>query len=279
MQGSLDLRPSPVCDPRPGAPAPTALERLKARLPQIETPLTRWGVLPFGDERIDACLPGGGLPRGAWHEIGGNGGEGEIPAASTAFAASILARLLGDGVVFWVLQRPDIHPPGLAALGLPPDRVVYVRAPCPSEALAVMEDALRTRGVDAAVAETGSPDLVAGKRLQLAAARGGATGIVLRRQLFGRKPAPSAGAAVTRWRVEPAPSVADGPWLGPARWRVALERCRGGRSGAWLMESCDAAGDVRVLGELLDHPAPSLPHTVRDRAGGDGRRRTAAGGR
>ncbi|MDP3634410.1 MAG: protein imuA, partial [Phenylobacterium sp.] len=28
--------------------------------------------------------------------------------------------------------------------------------------------------------------------------------------------------------------------LGPPRWAVTLERCRGGRTGAWLFEAGDA---------------------------------------
>src|SRR4051812_12742496 len=84
------------------------------------------GVLPFGDARIDACLPGGGLPLGRWHEIGGLGMEAETAAAPAAFTALLAAPLarrgpLG-GEVVWVLRRDDLWAPGLAGLGFPPER-------------------------------------------------------------------------------------------------------------------------------------------------------------
>ncbi|HEY0646827.1 MAG TPA: protein imuA, partial [Phenylobacterium sp.] len=45
------------------------------------------GVLPFGDERLDGRLAGGGLPLGRWHEIVGAGLEVETSAAPGAYAA------------------------------------------------------------------------------------------------------------------------------------------------------------------------------------------------
>src|SRR5258707_3770701 len=47
--------------------------------------------LPFGDERIDGRPPGGGLPLGRWHEIGGKGMEAETAAAPAAFTALLAA--------------------------------------------------------------------------------------------------------------------------------------------------------------------------------------------
>jgi len=51
------------------------------------------GVLPFGVAAIDRALPGGGLARGALHEILGAGGDEEDGALAAAFAAQILGRL------------------------------------------------------------------------------------------------------------------------------------------------------------------------------------------
>ena len=48
-------------------------------------------VLPFGIPEVDSRLPGGGLARGALHEIAG-GGNGAIDGAAAAlFAAGIAA--------------------------------------------------------------------------------------------------------------------------------------------------------------------------------------------
>ena len=46
-------------------------------------------------------------------------------------------------------------------------------------------------------------------------------------------------AAATRWRIASAPSepAAGELGLGAPRWRVTLERCRGGRTGAWILEA------------------------------------------
>jgi protein ImuA len=244
MQPSFDL---------PNVPPATKV--LRAKIAKLERPdgTTAWGGTPFGDPRIDACLPSGGLPRGRWHEIGGAGAERELPAAASGFTAALACRSAERGIVIWALQRDDLHPPGLQAFGLKPDRLIFVRAGKDADILAALESALRTRGVTAAIGEVGTVDLTAGKRLQLACERGGATGFLLRRQLYGAA-VEEASAATTRWAIAPLPSETLEPGLGPPRWAVRLERSRGGRTGAWVMEAENATGHVRVVAELADHP-------------------------
>src|SRR5437868_6219867 len=83
--------------------------------------------------------------------------------------------------------------------------------------------------------EAGGVDRVAGRRLQLACEKHGATGFVIRRRPYGgAAPREATGsAAASRWKVHPALSQpAPGePGLGVPRWRATLERCRGGRTG------------------------------------------------
>ncbi len=220
-------------------------------------------VLPFGDERIDGRLPGGGLALGRWHEFAGEGLELETAAAGAAFVARLAAPLTGRGALVWVLRRDDLHAPGLAGLGFPADRLIQVCARDEAVALAVLEDALRTSGVAAVFGEVEAVSLTAGRRLQLACEAGSATGFILRRRPFGGRGRVGTGsAAATRWSIAPAPSepAADEPGLGAPRWRVALERCRGGRTGGWLMEAWeddDAPYPLRVVAELGDrHLAP-----------------------
>ena len=227
--------------------------------------------LSFGDPAVDACLPGGGLPLGRWHELSGEGLDSETAAAPAAFAALAAAPLARRGAVVWVLRCDDLHAPGLAGLGFPPERLIQVCARDEAEVLAVMEDALATAGVAAVFGEVEGVDLVAGRRLQLACERRGATGFVIRRKPFGGLPrgaAQGAGAA-TRWRVAAAPSEpAPGEFgLGPPRWRAVLERCRGGRTGEWLFEAAgayefeevkDGTHPLRVVAQLGDRElAPS----------------------
>jgi len=252
------------------------LQAVRARIAAIEAGGSEaCGVLPFGDARIDAAFPAGGLPLGRWHETVGEGLEAETGAVAAAFTASLVQPLASRGAVVWVMRRDDLYAPGLAGLGLPAERLIQVLARDEAEALSALEDALGTAGVGAAVGEVEGADLVAGRRLQLACERHGATGFLIRRRPFGGAPvktgmgatrggALSGSLCATRWRIAPSPSeptpgttadIAPGaglPWLGPPRWRVTLERCRGGRTGTWLMEKSDGAHPLRLVADLGD---------------------------
>ena len=241
------------------------LADLRAKLALIETghaPAT--AVLPFGDERINSVLPGGGLPLGRWHEAAGEGLETETAAATAGFVATLATPLAGRGAVVWVMRRDDLFAPGLASLGFPAERLIQVRVRNEAQALAALEDALAAQGVAAAVGEVEDVDLTAGRRLQLACETHGATGFVLRRRPFGgaRRAQAVGTAAASRWKIAPAPSEPPPgePGLGPPRWRAELERSRGGRTGAWLMERSDGAFPLRVVAELGDRQlAPAEP--------------------
>lgn len=246
-------------------PRQIRLDALRAEIAALEPPSAPREVLRFGDERLDACLPGGGLPLGRWHEFAGEGLDLETAAASAGFVArlaaprSAVAPGVGIGELVWVLRRDDLHAPGLAGLGFPTERLIQVCARDDDEALAVLEDALRTPGVAAAFGEVGEVSLTAGRRLQLACEQGGATGFVLRRRPYGGEARAEPGsAAATRWTIASAPSE---PTIGPAlglgapRWRVTLERCRGGRTGAWILEAWeedDAPHPFRLVADLAD---------------------------
>jgi protein ImuA len=234
------------------------LEGLRQRIRALEAgDVARPRVLEFGDSRVDSRLCDGGLPLGRLHEIAPAGGlEAETGAVGAAFAARLLARLSAAGPVLWSFVRDDLHGPGLAGCGLHPDRLLMVAARDDSEVLAVLEEALRTRGLAAALGEVGGLDLTAGRRLQLACEKSGVTGFVLRRRPWGkRRSRAQASAATTRWRIAPAPSEGEEPGPGAPRWRVELEHCRGGRPGAWIMEASDATHDVRVVAGLGDRAA------------------------
>ena len=279
------------------------LGTLRARVAAIETSSKPGRVLPLGDPRLDLNLPGGGLPLGRWHELVGEGLEAEDPAAVTGFAARLAAALSArngktrngktgngktgggetvGGETVWVLRRDDLYAPGLAGLGLDPARLLFVTVRRDADALAAAEDALRAAGIAVVAAEIEALDLTAGRRLQLACERTGATGLILRRRRALRAGAPGLGApglgakpperaqataAATRWRIAPAPSQPEQPGftglgftgLGPPRWRVELERCRGGRPGAWILEAGDGPHPFRVVAELADHELQATP--------------------
>ena len=237
---------------------PEPIESLRAAIARLERGhAAAQDVLPFGVEAIDAALPGGGLGVGALHEVVGAGIDVEFAAAPALFAAGILARRAGP--VVWVLARPDLFAPALAAAGLHPARVIHVEAG--KQGLLAMEEALRHPGLAGVVAEVTAPvSLTASRRLHLAAQAGGAIALMLRRQM-GARTVDGAMAASTRWRIGPMPSAPplphapDTPGLGRLRWQLELTRCRGGQVGSWVVEACDAQGRLDLVSALADGSA------------------------
>jgi protein ImuA len=237
------------------------LEELRRRVRRLEGIAGEGGrVLPLGPA-LDAALPEGGLPLGCLHEIGAGASAGDDPwgGAATGFAAALAGRVAAEhGPVLWLpsparrrhgpapgaldpgsFEGAEPYGPGLAAWGLAPERLLVVRAATGAELLWALEEALRCRGLGAALAEVEEIDPTSARRLQLAAEAGGVTAFLLRpgSPPSGHRRAPAA-AAVTRWAVTPVPGRAEGsrPGLGAPLWRLDLLRCRGGRPGAWIAE-------------------------------------------
>ena len=247
--------------PAPSEPAPKAasmpsptIAQLRERIARIERIHARGAAersIPLGIESIDQWLPTGGIRLDALHAAASAGPDTEHAAAATLFVAGILARL--DGPVLWVLRQADLFAPGLAAVGLPPDRVVFAEAG--KAVLPVMEEGLRHAGLAAVVAEhTGRLSLVASRRLQLAAEQSGILAILIRRSpSFDDPVLNEPTAAATSWRIAALPSppalaeAPDTPGLGRSRWRLDLTRCRGGEPGSWIVEACDATGRLGLV--------------------------------
>lgn len=219
-------------------------------------------TMPFGVSEIDAVLPSGGLALGAVHEIYGGGADLVHGAAAVGFAAGILART--SGPIVWVLDRKDLFPPALAAVGVHPDRVIYAEAGDSKTVLLVIEEALRHVGLAGVVGEiSGKVGLTASRRLQLAAEGSGVLGLLLRRpRRLGQDDTNDPTAARTRWRVTALPSgpalprSLSPPGLAPARWKLELLRCRGGEPRTFDVEACDTAGRLGGSGARTDRSAP-----------------------
>lgn len=228
------------------------LEDLRARIARIEGTGARHGVVPFGVGSLDSRLPGGGIAAGALHEVAG-GPELADDASATIFLAGILARI--EGPVLWCLRWRDLFAPALHLAGLHPDRVIHVEAGSDANVLLAMEECLRHPGIAGVVGEIGKYSTTASKRLQLAAEGSGVAAFVFRRSSRTEQ-AVEGTAAVTRWRITAAPSEDLGvPSLGRPRWRVELERVRGGNPHAWIVEGCDAQGRIALPAALVDRPA------------------------
>ncbi len=245
-------------------------ERLAALRRQLEA-LERAGrpgtaALPFGVAAIDGALPGGGLALAALHEIAGAGPDEEDGAVSAAFLAGILARL-PPRPVLWCLAAGDLYGPGLAACGLPPERLILARAQGDCAVLWTMEEGLRSAALAAVIGEVEALPSAASRRLQLAAEASGVTAFVLRRWRNGERAARqrlAPNAAVTRWRAAALPGAPTGePGLGRPLWRLELWRCRGGVPASWVVEACDATGHVSLAAALADRPAPAFRRGAR----------------
>jgi protein ImuA len=142
--------------------------------------------------------------------------------------------------------RPHGH--GFNSLGLDPDRLILVEATQRIDMLWAMEEALRSRAPAAVAGVLDKLDLKTSQRLQLAATDCGLP-------LFLLRPAEmlDASAAATRWRVGPAPAARDRFGLiTRARWRLALERCRNGRTGFWTVEYDHVAHRFSLAAALAD---------------------------
>jgi len=219
--------------------------------------------LPFGLLELDAHLPGQGLALGAVHELFAGGSVVEHGAAPALFAAGVLARC--SGPVLWIAARGDLYPPALARVGLDPARLVLVRTR--HGVLRAMEEGLRHPGLAGVVCEhEGRLDLVASRRLQLAAEATDVLGFVLRRSPRDDPALNAPSAAATRWRITsmpsspPLPHAPDVPGLGRPLWRLELLRCRGAAAASFIVEGPDAQGRLAVPARVADRPlAPARP--------------------
>lgn len=240
------------------SPAPNAmLAELRETLRAIEGDgHRRRPVLPFGIGAIDERLGDGGLRLDALHEVASEGAGWGDDAAATLFIAGIAARAWGP--VLWVVRTRDLFAPGLYQAGLEPSRVLYAEARDDLEALALMEEGLRHRGLGAVIGEAKRVAMASTRRLQLAAEGGRTVALLLKRHSGNgarehSDPLAVPSAAITRWRVASAPSHSV-PWdgLGPARWRLHCVRQRGGEPFDLHVEAPDETGRLTLSAPLVD---------------------------
>lgn len=251
------------------------LARLRDRIARIET--DHGGGMPgrasLGHEKADAVLQGG-LARGAMHEVFA---EGRHSAAASGFIAGLAQRVCANRPLLWVRQdfaareSGALSMDGWRELGLDPCLLVTVHVPGVESALRTAADALACDALGAVVMETWGEtrllDLVASRRLTLAARTSGVTGLLLR---VAATPLPS--TAETRWIVRPARSPPCEAWQawGAPVFETRLVRNRHGQTGQWIMEwSCDEClfRDVSIRGaQTHSQPVAAAPADRPDRA-------------
>jgi protein ImuA len=228
-----------------GGARPSTLAALRGSIARLEAhgDAYRPGRVALGHVEADATLQGG-LAVGAVHEVFA---EGRQSAAATGFIAGLAGRVTARRPVVWVrqdfteLESGALSMSGLAELGLDPRLLVTVRATDVDAALRTAADALVCEALGVVVLEVWGQarqlDLVASRRLTLAAQTSGVTGLLLR---VAAEPQPS--TAETRWSVRAAPSrpAEFGSAWGPPVFDVQLVRNRHGPVGRWIMEwKCD----------------------------------------
>jgi protein ImuA len=235
------------------------LATLRGSIARIEShDVTATNRVALGHAAADAALKGG-LALGAVHEVFA---EGRQSAAATGFVAGLVRRLGAGRPLLWVRQdfaeresgALSMH--GLSELGLDPRLVVSVRASCVESALRTTADALACDALGAVVmeiwGETRQFDLVASRKLTLAAQLSGVTAVLLRP---AAQPLPS--SAETRWIVRAAHSPPEASGHGRAWGAPVLDtrlvRNRHGPTGQWIMEwKCDEC----LFREATTHPQP-----------------------
>jgi protein ImuA len=252
----------------------STLATLRGRIERIETSAgadARHRV-SLGHGEVDAALCGG-LASAAMHEVFAQGYQS---AAATGFIAGLAGRVTARRPLVWVrqdfcdLEMGALSMHGLVELGLDPRCLVTVRAADVESALRTTADALACDALGAVVLEVWGQarqlDLVASRKLTLAAQASGVTGLLLR---IAAEPSPS--TAETRWIVRAAHSPPETQWdvWGAPRFDAELARNRHGPTGRWIMEwKCDEC----LFSEAAD-PQPLVatpahrPHQAFARAG------------
>jgi len=194
----------------------------------------------LGHVEADATLQGG-LALGAVHEVFTEAGRQS--AAATGFVAGLARRAAARRPLVWVrqdfteIESGALSMSGLAELGLDPRLLVTVRATDVDTALRTAADALACDALGVVVLEVWGQarqlDLVASRKLTLAAQASGATCLLLR---VAAEPLPS--TAETRWIVRAAhsPPASSGTAWGAPLFDAQLVRNRHGPVGRWIME-------------------------------------------
>src|SRR4029450_13744685 len=233
----------------------STLANLRGRIERLEThgdapDLTK---VALGHAAADSVLHGG-LAVAAVHEVFA---EGHQSAAATGFIAGLAGRVSPRRPLVWVrqdfseLESGALSMSGLCELGLDPRLVVTVRATDTDAALRPPADALACDALGAVVLEVWGQarqlDLVASRKLTLAAQASGVTALLLR---VAAEPRPS--TAETRWIVRAAHSPPAEGWGAPV-FDANLVRNRHGPVGRWIMEwKCDEC----LFREPASYPQP-----------------------
>jgi protein ImuA len=203
----------------------------------------------------------GGHLHAALHEIHADGFA--HASAAAGFAAGLAVGTAQNRPILWVchdlpgVRIGELHPPGLATLGIDPRHLVLVRTSSVADTLWAGAEAARSAGLGAVVIQLGGEarllDMTASRRLSIAAQAAGLPTLLLR---IGARPGPS--AAWTRWLVRSAPSSALATAApGHPAYHLSLLRHRGGEAPReWRVEWNNARHCFEPSSERTAAPLP-----------------------
>lgn len=178
---------------------------------------------------LDA-FPNRSFPLGAVHEF--LSASVEDAAATSGFVGGLLSAIMKTkGTGLWISTSRTLFPPALKALGLDPERFIFLDLKNEKDVLWAMDEALKCAAITTVIGEVRNIDFTQSRRLQLAVEQSKATGFVLRHQVAK----PGTTAFVSRWRISSLPSetLDDLPGIGYSGWKVELLRIRNGKPGCW----------------------------------------------
>lgn len=221
----------------PSTPQPGALHALRQRIEASSDDQ----LIPMGTGW------GPGLPlieRGAVHEW-----FGEVCPAALLSGLAARACTASGGQVVWIGRAYWAYPGWIS-----PDLLrhsLFIDPAGDAERAWTIDQALRCPGVACVIADGGRIDMAMSRRFQLAAAAGGALGLLVR-------PPDELGvlsAARTRWRVDPAPNHEARLFCEP-RWTVELLRCKGLQptkdARRWVVQLHHDSRDVTLVPPSAD---------------------------
>ena len=195
-----------------------SIEALRARIERVELSAPSKPPLSFGVSGIDTLLQGG-LVYGRVHAFCGKASIGLLVALAGKASGPLLWCCLSDA-------EEQLYMEGARQFGLQPERAILARCETRASLLATVETALASGAVPVTVAVLeDSCDRLAGRRLQLAAQRGGSLGLV------GVRGRDSLGWAETAWNARPLSTRGS-----RERWHLGLIRSRRSVTRSWNLE-------------------------------------------
>ena len=203
---------------------PEIISKLQNEIYQLQ------GFKPLKSLAVELPFP---FPAGALHEFICE--KEEDSAATSAFLSGVLGILMrNQGITVWISTNKKIFPPALKAFGVTPDKIIFIDPKKNKDVLWATEEALKSNGLAAVVAELPDFNFVASRKLQLAIEQSRITGLIIRpdpRQL-------TTNACTCRWKITSLPSVLldDLPGVGFPRWQAELLKTKNGKPASWQLE-------------------------------------------